>query len=1577
MPLRPYQADLLAEVQSAWAAGARAVLMQLATGGGKCLGRGTPVLMFDGSVRPVEDVRPGDQIMGPDSTPRNVLSTCSGSEMLYRVTPTKGDPYVVNESHVLSLRQTNRMAEPTYPCYRNRGVVNLSVREYLEKSAYWKHTHKGWRAAVDFPTKPHPAALPAYFLGLWLGDGMSKAPAITTADPEVIVYLNEFVQSCELRLRYNFGQSGAAVDAFIVGKKGQSNIVTEALRAYDLLHNKHIPHAYKTGDREQRLQLLAGLMDSDGSYTGKGYDYITKLRTLADDVAFVARSLGFSAHVSPCQKSSQNGTAAEYYRLCISGDVNQIPCRVERKKAKPRVQKKSVLVTGIKVEPVGVGEYFGFEIDGDRLFLLGDFTVTHNTVILAEAVRAAGVPALLVAHRHELVSQISLALARASVPHDVFASKEARREMLRTHLKEFGQAWLTPSARVRVASVDTIVQPRRLAEAAAFLRTVRLWVVDECFPAGTLVDGRPIETLQVGDVVTSFNEETGEFEPKPITHLFRNPMPDDMVRVETVTDHVLTSTRGHPYYTRRGWMEAQCLCRDDEVLLYDVPLHSVRRGDRGDQRDATVSVSQDGQDLLHAGVRVREPAAAVFSHQRGPGDGDPAVLGVRAEHADHHAVSSSSGEDREPALLQSSLFGRLSLAGEQPYDDGDELRAQSRRSEQGESAQPGGEGEGVRHAAGERTFAESERRERPAGDRSGASTPVDARAAGLPEPVGCDDRAGLFAEPLQDRLRAPGSEDSDRSGREQPFGSSATATGRPEGCVPTWVGLASVSVLQRDDPKVAGDGHVYNIEVDGNHTYVAHGIVVHNCAHVVRDNKWGRVLDALPAEAHGLLPTATPVRADGKGLGSHHDGYADVMVRGPSMRWLIDEGYLSDYRVACVDSHIEEMLGEVAASGDWSQAMLKSVSEHSQITGDVVQSYRQYADGLIGLTFATDVETATRMARAYRAAGVPAEILTGETPLPVRAHLIHRLERRDLKQLCVVDVVSEGFDCLDSETEILTPAGWRGFDALKKGDDCYSFNRVTRRMEVTPIEAIVRRPAREGEKVVSIESQHTSVRVTEGHQFHYRKKNARRPDGMSPDFRTATARALLEDAQPFSVPISAELEGGFPGVPLTDDEIRLVAWYISDGCFQRSYLTISQTKPWFVEKIKAVLAAVGVDYFERKRWMSTGYNQNYEAYEFFIPKGVHSGVFLRKGWAKFEPYLDKDISPLLHQMDRRQFAIFYQTLMDGNGSYARENASGTLTCPRKSQADALTHMAVIRGFAAMYGTYTVESGLTIYNVRVRNDQWHGFAPKDERGARFTLEDPASGETFWCVQNRNSTLVTRRRGRVIILGNCPAVEVATFARPTASLGLYLQQFGRALRVMPGKDRVTIIDHVGNFLRHGPPDRHREWTLDRRDKRAKRDSGAIPLRVCLKCAGPYEKHLDACPHCGEKPPEPGHRGPPQMVEGTLRLLDDETLARLRADVAAANMDIEEYQDRQRAYYLPAPAVARNTRLHAGRLAALAELRSELAAWGRRHRHKGLTDEAMQRLFWHRYGITVMEAIAMTERDARGLIERMRAA
>lgn len=392
----------------------RGLLLWGPPGGGKCLGLDTPILMFDGSVKMVQDINMGDLLMGDDSTSRKVLSLARGKEMMYRVTPTKGAPYIVNESHILSLKRHGRSSKARRPQTK---VVDISVLDYINSSLTFKHHFKGYRTGVNFPAMP--VSLDPYFLGAWLGDGSSTKAAITTMDQPIEDMVHDTADSFGLSVRKELA-GGKSKSLFLTatnkpgnGKQGKNQVLSR-LQNMNLLGNKHIPKEYLVNSEEVRLNLLAGLLDTDGYFHHGHFEISTKFDILSEDILYLCRSLGFAAYKTTSTKYCQTGEGGQYHRITISGNVSRIPTRLTRKQAGPRQQVKDVLVTGIKVEPIGVDNYYGFEIDGNHRFLLGDFTVTHNTVCVK----------LLM---NELVKQDGIVILAQSIPLLILCLKAIRR----------------------------------------------------------------------------------------------------------------------------------------------------------------------------------------------------------------------------------------------------------------------------------------------------------------------------------------------------------------------------------------------------------------------------------------------------------------------------------------------------------------------------------------------------------------------------------------------------------------------------------------------------------------------------------------------------------------------------------------------------------------------------------------------------------------------------------------------------------------------------------------------------------------------------------------------------------------------------------------------------------------------------------------------------------------------------------------------------------------------------------------------------------------------------------------------
>jgi len=350
---------------------------------GKCLGKGTKVLMYDGSLKKVEDVRVGDKLMGDDSTQRNVLSLAQGQEEMYWIRQNKGIDYRVNKSHILSLKRSRNEGK-----HKHGDILNIEVSEYIGKSDKFKSNYKGYKIAVEFEEKK--LDIEPYFLGLWLGDGRSSDVRIATEDDEVVSYLQEYAFTLDKKLhRYEVVGKCTMFGITNIQKEGAlrdvSNSLQGKLRTLGVIDNKHIPQSYLTGSREQRLALLAGLLDSDGYYDDKFHvmEIVQKRKNLAEQVKFLADSLGFRASFVKKKATIKSiGYESDVYRVRIVGHLDTIPTLIPRKQARALVSKREHMHTGIKVEFDKVDDYYGFVLDGNHLFLLEDMTVTHNTALV-------------------------------------------------------------------------------------------------------------------------------------------------------------------------------------------------------------------------------------------------------------------------------------------------------------------------------------------------------------------------------------------------------------------------------------------------------------------------------------------------------------------------------------------------------------------------------------------------------------------------------------------------------------------------------------------------------------------------------------------------------------------------------------------------------------------------------------------------------------------------------------------------------------------------------------------------------------------------------------------------------------------------------------------------------------------------------------------------------------------------------------------------------------------------------------------------------------------------------------------
>jgi superfamily II DNA or RNA helicase len=346
-------------------------LISVPCGYGKCLAKGTLVIMYNGSLKKVEDIKVGDEIMGDNSTPRKILSLARGKEEMFDIIPSNGEKYTVNRSHILSLKWgATRSERINGVFYKKDDIIDISVDDYLKLPKMYNSIGsplRGYRVPISFKFKECP--IEPYFLGALLGNGMNTIIQITQPNGKIIDHHKEYTEKM------------------------------------NLIKNKHIPDIFKYNSREVRLDGLAGLIDTNGNITSckTGFEITQKSKVLFDDIVYLARSLGFLCYKSHCTNSNHLET---YYRIGIFGKgTHEIPTKLPHKQAQQKKQIKNVLDYGITVKSIGMGKYYGFEIDGNKRFVLGDFSVTHNTSMSIYLAHKLGLRSLILTHKSFLQDQ--------------------------------------------------------------------------------------------------------------------------------------------------------------------------------------------------------------------------------------------------------------------------------------------------------------------------------------------------------------------------------------------------------------------------------------------------------------------------------------------------------------------------------------------------------------------------------------------------------------------------------------------------------------------------------------------------------------------------------------------------------------------------------------------------------------------------------------------------------------------------------------------------------------------------------------------------------------------------------------------------------------------------------------------------------------------------------------------------------------------------------------------------------------------------------------------------------------------
>jgi len=413
-----------------------------------CFASDTPVLLWDGTVKMSQNIQVGDILVGDDGEKRTVENLISGEDELFRIKHGNGNDnsYIVNSKHTLVLkfcgeksiiwfqtinswkicwfdrtekRTRTKQFKVNNDCDKETAKINaekylqdlnldevilLTVEDYLKLDKWTKKNLLGFKSSHGINYCEQDIELDPYLLGIWLGDGTHCEPTIASNDAEIREYISnwcsannsELVQEAKYTLRirkkgYSFGKEN------IYGEKyknmpeycERTNPFTNLLKKYNLIRNKHIPQQYLMNSRENRLKLLAGIIDTDGhvpkEYNGKRVVIIQSNEKLSKQIINLAYSLGFVVNYTIRERKNVSifGTEPKDYKnqfvINISGEkLHEMPTILPRKKCSSSNYNKDYFRYRIEVLPIGKGNYYGWSVNSNNRFLLNDFTVVKN-----------------------------------------------------------------------------------------------------------------------------------------------------------------------------------------------------------------------------------------------------------------------------------------------------------------------------------------------------------------------------------------------------------------------------------------------------------------------------------------------------------------------------------------------------------------------------------------------------------------------------------------------------------------------------------------------------------------------------------------------------------------------------------------------------------------------------------------------------------------------------------------------------------------------------------------------------------------------------------------------------------------------------------------------------------------------------------------------------------------------------------------------------------------------------------------------------------------------------------------------
>jgi hypothetical protein len=389
----------------------------------------------------------------------------------------------------------------------------------------------------------------------------------------------------------------------------------------------------------------------------------------------------------------------------------------------------------------------------------------------------------------------------------------------------------------------------------------------------------------------------------------------------------------------------------------------------------------------------------------------------------------------------------------------------------------------------------------------------------------------------------------------------------------------------------------------------------------------------------------------------------------------------------------------------------------------------------------------------------------------------------------------------------------------------------------------VHRPLRREESMYGITNSRLDIRVTNNHNMVLRCTGKTCKNWqVQPADQAATRR------NGYQIPIAGCGDQYNLEARLSDAEVAFLGWFLTDGYKNHcnGTIMISQSVNKHHDEVRQILTSCGFGFREYRQSRTGNHVQYDDNIMFVIPHGEPRGEqYGKSGWAYLEDWIDKDIPSIFNSLSKRQFRILLEAMNQGNGhntdfsklDYTPRTMRINFGC-RRRLADRMQQLAIERGFRcdvrhvlptpSEWNRFPQEQ----WSIAVRelNTTFIGGVRKDNNElipnrCQLGPIPYTANEWVWCLTTEKGTLVTRRHGKVAIVGNC----------------------GRGFRLHESKEDCLVLDYGGNILRHGPVDAIKV-------KDVSHGNGDAPVKECPECQAYVHAAVRICPECGHEFPEP---------------------------------------------------------------------------------------------------------------------------